>query len=223
MRHRDDEQDPPPRQRLRVTIGAAVALLIAAFVAAVLVAAASSGGGSASASGERSGGAAGPRPSAPAAGSGSGAPGGSATPAASLFVHVSGAVRTPGLVTLEPGARVVDAVTAAGGLADDADPDGVNLARLVQDGEQLRVPRVGEVPPPAPPDPAGPAGQAGAVDLNSATQDQLEQLPRIGPALAQRILEWRAANGRFAAVDDLLQVTGIGQKVFDGLKDRVRV
>jgi competence protein ComEA len=121
---------------------------------------------------------------------------------------------------------VVDAVEAAGGFAESADPGGVNLARPVQDGEQLRVPVLGEAAPAngsvseaAP----GSAGAGGLVDLNRATAAQLETLPRIGPALAQRIIEWREANGRFAAVTDLRNVTGVGDKIFDGLKDRVRV
>lgn len=211
MRHRSDDHDQEtrPRRRLRVTIGAAVVLLVAAFVVAVLVSvAAAGGGGSATVAAAGKG-----RSSAtPAAASGS--PG-----ASSLFVHVAGAVRAPGLVELQAGARVVDAVAAAGGLAEAADADGINLARPVQDGEQLRVPHAGEAAPPA----AAGAPSDSVIDLNAATQDQLEELPRIGPALAQRILEWRTANGGFASVDDLMQVTGIGQKVFDGLKDRVRV
>ena len=91
------------------------------------------------------------------------------------------------------------------------------------------MPRVGEVV--APPASAGSGGRrrgaggaAGAlVNLNSASQQELETLPRIGPALAGRILDWRTANGRFAAVTDLMKVTGVGQKLFDGLKDRVTV
>ncbi|WP_431247415.1 helix-hairpin-helix domain-containing protein [Leifsonia xyli] len=145
-----------------------------------------------------------------------------------VLIHVTGAVRKPGIVSLGVGSRVVDAVAAAGGLTDDADPAGVNLARPVADGEQLVVPRQGEAPAPAPATGSGAAGAAGAgagasVNLNTATQAELETLPRIGPALAQRIIEWRQANGRFAQPTDLLKVSGIGQKLFDGLKDRVVV
>ena len=199
-------------------MGAAVVLLIGAFVVAVLISATASQG--------RSVPLASPTPTdllASASSAAASPPSG--PPSADLYVHVSGAVRTPGLVTLRPGARVVDAVAAAGGLADDADPAGVNLARLLHDGEQFRVPKLGEPPAPAPG--VGGSGMAdasgGAVNLNTATQAELETLPRIGPALAQRILDWRAANGRFDAATDLLEVTGIGQKVFDGLKDRVVV
>lgn len=163
-----------------------------------------------------------PTPTATASGSPPATPGGESQ----LYVHVSGAVVSPGLVTLPPGSRVVDAIGAAGGLAEGADAAGVNLARLVQDGEQLRVPAVGEAPAPSE-DLSGGASVGGAegvpIDLNTATAAQLETLPRIGPALAQRILDWRAANGRFAAVTDLMEVAGIGQKVFEGLESRVRV
>jgi len=142
-----------------------------------------------------------------------------ASASASLYVHVSGAVHAPGLYVLHPDARVVDAVAAAGGLADDADAAGVNLARPVSDGEQLVVPRVGEAAP------VGPAGVAadGRVNLNTADQAALDTLPGVGPAIAGRIIEWRDANGRFASVDDLLSVSGIGPKMLESLRDLVTV
>lgn len=145
-----------------------------------------------------------------------------------ILVHVLGAVAVPGLVSLAPGSRVVDAIAAAGGLADDAELAGINLARPVSDGEQLAVPHVGE-PAPAQAQaqeqaqtPSG-GSTSSTVNLNTATQSDLETLPRIGPALATRILDWRTANGPFAAPTDLLSVTGIGQKLYDGLKDRISV
>ena len=141
-----------------------------------------------------------------------------------LLVHVLGAVVRPGLVELAAGARVVDAVAAAGGFTAEADPAGVNLARPVVDGEQLVVLAIGQVPPPAAGGGAPGSGQAAAdevVHLNTADVAALDTLPRIGPALAQRIIDWREANGRFSSVDDLLAVTGIGQKTLDGLRDLV--
>lgn len=165
----------------------------------------------------------------------SAAPGASGSPAAAtpgareaapadLLVHVSGAVRAPGIVTLSPGARVVDAVAAAGGLTDEGDAAGVNLARPVADGEQLIVPRHGETVPQAGTSAttAG-GGPGGTVNLNTASLTELQTLPRIGPAIAQRIVDWRSANGRFRSVSDLLQVAGVGQKLFDGVKDKVTV
>ena len=139
---------------------------------------------------------------------------------APLLVHVLGAVTRPGLVELEAGARVVDAVAAAGGLTPEADPAGVNLARPVVDGEQLVVPVVGAVPPPDAA--AGTAAAAdGLVHLNTADVAELDTLPRIGPALAQRIIDWRDANGPFTSTEQLLDVAGIGDAVFAGLADKV--
>jgi competence protein ComEA len=144
-----------------------------------------------------------------------------ATPAA-LYVHVSGAVAAPGLYVLGSGARVVDAIAAAGGFAKDAEGGAVNLARPLSDGEQLHVPVVGEAP-----QEGGGAGAADAgsgddlVDLNSADLAALDTLPRIGPALAQRIIDWREANGGFTAVEDLLAVPGIGDKMLESLRDLV--
>ncbi len=148
----------------------------------------------------------------------------SAAPA-SVYVHVSGAVSNPGLYRLEENARVVDAVAAAGGFSDAADPAGVNLARPVSDGEQLFVPQPGEVAPAETVGGAAPGGAAsdGVVDLNSADASTLESLPRVGPALAERIIAWRTENGRFTSVEDLLAVSGIGEKMLEALRDRVRV
>lgn len=150
------------------------------------------------------------------------------TAAPVLFVHVWGAVSNAGLYELSADARVVDVIAAAGGFADNADPAGVNLARPLDDGEQLYVPQIGEViPPPAQAAPgthgdsAGP-GAGTLLDLNSATEAELETLPRIGPAMAQRIVEWRDANGGFTTVDDLRNVSGIGEKTFEGLKELVK-
>lgn len=135
-----------------------------------------------------------------------------------IFVHVLGAVERPGLYELADGARTVDAIAAAGGFTDDADQSGVNLARFVSDGEQLRVPAIGEVSAAAPGVTA-----SGLVNLNTADMAALETLPRVGPALAGRIIDWREANGGFGSVEDLLNVSGIGEKTFAGLKDRVSV
>lgn len=134
-----------------------------------------------------------------------------------LYVHVSGAVVVPGLYVLPAGSRVADAVAAAGGFTDTADTTSVNLARVLDDGEQLVVGEQGG-------DPAQPGVSAdGRININSASATELEELPRIGPALAQRIVEWREENGRFAQVEDLLLVPGIGEKMLEQLRDLVRV
>ncbi|HLS93459.1 MAG TPA: helix-hairpin-helix domain-containing protein [Microbacterium sp.] len=145
----------------------------------------------------------------------------SAGASAEMYVHVSGAVREAGLYVVEPGGRVIDAVSAAGGLADDADADAINLARPLADGEQLVVPREGEAP--AAPAEGGDAPGAVLVNLNTAEPAQLETLTGIGPALAQRIIEWRDSEGPFGSVDDLLAVSGIGPKVLESLRDQVTV
>ena len=150
----------------------------------------------------------------------------SATSAANLVVHVAGAVRHPGLVRLPAGARVADAVKAAGGPARNAELASVNLARPVVDGEQLVVLVRGQSPAGAAPPAAGgaPASASGApIDLNTATLEQLDTLPGVGPVLAQRILDWRAEHGRFGSTDELREVSGIGEATFADIKSLVRV
>lgn len=140
---------------------------------------------------------------------------------ATVYVHVSGEVREPGLYRLDQSARVVDAVAAAGGFTETAAREGVNLARTVSDGEQLVVPAEGAEGPDAAA-PAAPEGD-GRVNLNTADLAALDTLPRIGPAIAQRILDWREENGRFTSVDDLMAVPGIGEKMLASLRDLVTV
>jgi competence protein ComEA len=146
-----------------------------------------------------------------------------ATPAraATVTVHVVGEVRRPGVYELAGGSRARDAVAAAGGLLGDADQAAVNLARVVEDGEQIAVPRQGAAVAGAAAGTAG-AATAAKVDLNTATAEQLDALPGVGPATAAKIVADRAANGPFRTVDDLMRVSGIGPAKFDALKDLVR-
>jgi competence protein ComEA len=168
------------------------------------------------------------------AGSGGGGPGASSAAGADgsvaagadgrVAVHVAGRVRRPGLVRLPAGSRVQDAVRAAGGSAAGADLDAVNLARKLTDGEQVFVPGPGDPPPPPPPGAAADAGAAPSapLDLNTATLEQLDALPGVGEVTAGRIIAYRSAHP-FTAVDELLEVPGIGQRRFDQLKDLVTV
>ncbi|NLF03922.1 MAG: helix-hairpin-helix domain-containing protein [Actinomycetales bacterium] len=141
---------------------------------------------------------------------------------ARLVVHVVGAVNEPGVVELTAGARVAEAVEAAGGATGKADLGALNLARTVEDGEQVVVPRRGQGPAGEVPGESG-APSDPRVDLNAADATLLETLPGIGPVLAERIVTWRTEHGRFSAVEELLEVSGIGPSLFGQLEGLVRV
>ncbi len=126
-----------------------------------------------------------------------------------VYVDVVGAVRRPGLYRVRSGARVADAVAHAGGPTRKADLELVNLAALVADGEQVVVPQRGAAGPPAAAAAPGSA-PAGPVHLNSATLEQLDALPGVGPVTAQKIIDYRTQHGGFGSVDDLDAVPGIG-------------
>lgn len=153
-------------------------------------------------------------------------------PALTVTVHVAGQVAAPGVYSVPSGARVADAVVAAGGTAAEADVEALNLAAKVSDGERVYVPRKGEAaPPPVAGGPAaapggGPGGgraPAALVDLNTATAEQLEALPGVGPATTRAILAYRASRGRFRSVTELLEVPGIGPAKLEALRPLVRV
>ncbi|WP_319020198.1 ComEA family DNA-binding protein [Streptomyces peucetius] len=143
--------------------------------------------------------------------------------AAPIVVDVSGKVRRPGVLELPAGSRVADALAAAGGAEKGTDLTGLNRARVLTDGEQVVV---GGPAPPVPggagTGPAGAGTQAGPISLNSATAEQLETLPGVGPVLAQHILDHRLQNGGFRSVDELRDVNGIGDRRFEDLRDLVR-
>ncbi|WP_258063800.1 MULTISPECIES: ComEA family DNA-binding protein [unclassified Pseudoclavibacter] len=212
----------PPRPRLRIGVGAAVVLVLVVLAGAITLAALR------------------PTPSLGALGevspteslqlSATEPPAGvpSSEGATTLLVHVVGAVTSPGVYEVPSTARVVDGIAAAGGLAGDADPSLLNMARTLVDGEQLRVPRIGETPSEPVGGGAGPTGAGGAaggglVNLNTASAVELEELPRIGPAMSSRIIDHREQNGGFGAVEELKEVAGIGDATYEGLVDLVTV
>lgn len=151
--------------------------------------------------------------------------------ATTITVHVSGAVGSPGIVTLGSGARVAAAIEAAGGATAEAELDRLNLARLLLDGEQVHVPRPGELAGPQGNPPGGTVSDGGTggvapdgrVDLNRASQDDLETLPGIGPAKAAAIVTHRETEGPFAVPGDLRGVPGIGEQTFQRLADLISV
>ncbi|MGH3031041.1 MAG: helix-hairpin-helix domain-containing protein [Gaiellaceae bacterium] len=138
-------------------------------------------------------------------------------PARKLVVHVVGAVREPGLYTLREGSRVDDAIQQAGGPKPKAALELVNLASPVADGQQVVVPLRGSAGETA----AGSTGTPGVVHLNSATLEELDTLPGVGPITAQKILDYRTANGAFSSIDELDAVPGIGPTTLEELRPLV--
>ena len=171
-------------------------------------------------------------PSSDAGGADVGGASTTATASTEVVVHVAGAVVSPGVRRLPPGSRVTDALDAAGGALPDADLPRVNLAAPLVDGQQVYVPRPGEEVPAAAgsglPGGGGGAGNGGVVpgtpvDLNTATPEQLDTLPGVGPATAAAIIAHREQHGPFTSVDQLLDVRGIGEAKLEQLRDLVSV
>lgn len=135
---------------------------------------------------------------------------------ATVMVHVVGAVESPGVIELPENSRIVDALAKAGGAREDAVLSGINLARVLFDGEQILVPALGDEPAQASSD-----APAGLISLSRGTSAELETLPRVGPATAARIIAWREENGPFASVDDVLAVSGIGPATLEGFRSLV--
>ncbi|HSA52274.1 MAG TPA: ComEA family DNA-binding protein [Yinghuangia sp.] len=152
--------------------------------------------------------------------------GAAAATAGPVSVHVVGRVARPGVLVLPAGARVDDALKAAGGVLPGTDLTVLNLARVVGDGEQIPVGVPGATTMPQAP--GGPTAGTKAsvqtvVDLNTATAEQLDALPGIGPVMAENILEWRRENGRFTSIEQLREIRGIGESRFADLRRKVRV
>ena len=155
--------------------------------------------------------------------------GGSAEPV-KICVYVSGCVISPDICYLEEGSRVADAISECGGFAEDASPDSINLARVLVDGEQIDVPSIHDEVN-VQEDQTAPSGQAsssvssgisaGKVNLNTATSQELQTLSGIGQSKADKIIAYREANGPFKSIEELTEVSGIGEKTFESLKDAI--
>jgi len=150
---------------------------------------------------------------------------------APLLIHVAGAVQHPGVYSLPRDSRVQDALNAAGGTLSEADLQAINLAAFVNDGDRIVIPifrptepTAGQANIPVTPNPGSQKPlPGGIVDINSASQEELESLPGIGPVTAQKIITYRQTQGAFASIEDIQNVSGIGPITFDGLKDLITV
>jgi competence protein ComEA len=145
-----------------------------------------------------------------------------------IIVHVTGAVPRPGVYALAQGSRVQDAISAAGGFLADAEKTGINLARALEDGEQLDIPYAAgaspvigtEIPPLVLTEPAS---STELININTASQAELETLPGIGPSTAQKIIQYREQNGPFVSTQDIINVPGIGPGTYERIKDLITV
>ena len=151
---------------------------------------------------------------------------------AEITVYVTGAINKPGVVTVREGARMADAVKACGGLLPTADGEKVNMAQVLKDGQQVRVPekagaetaaaaKSGNANPAAKSSTSSKAAPSGTVNINTASAEELDTLPGIGPAMAQRIIEFRETEGAFTAIEDIKKVKGIGEAKFEKMKDKI--
>ena len=144
----------------------------------------------------------------------------SSSPTGEVVVEVVGKVRQPSVLTLPTGSRVQDALQAAGGARPGVDTSDQNLARVLVDGEQIRI---GLDPAPTVPAVAAPSGAAGPIDINTASLEGLQEIPGVGPVLAQRIVTYRERNGGFQNVEQLMEVSGIGEATFAQMQPLVTV
>ena len=145
-----------------------------------------------------------------------------------IFVHLSGAVNKPGVLKLSEGTRVYEAVEMAGGLGVDADSSGINLARTLQDEERIHIPREGEVQTnpvqyanPATQSMGGETRQSGLININTADSASLQTLTGIGPSTAEKIMDYRQSSGPFRSIEQIKEVSGIGEKTYEKFKDKI--
>ncbi|MBT2677424.1 helix-hairpin-helix domain-containing protein [Bacillus sp. ISL-35] len=140
-----------------------------------------------------------------------------------MMADIKGAVTHPGVYEVKEGGRVIDLIEMAGGLENEADAAAINFAMYVQDEMSIYVPRIGEEAPSSLPVQNAGEGTKGKLDLNSAQSADLQTLPGIGPAKAEAIIEYRETSGPFKTIEDLKEISGIGEKTFEKLKDLISV
>ena len=133
-----------------------------------------------------------------------------------VIIDICGAVNDSKVVTLPAGARVEDAIKAAGGITDEADLSGINRAAVLTDGEKIYIPTADEVE-------EGNISSDGSININEATAEELETLNGIGPVTAEKIIQYRSEYGKFEKKEDLMEVNGIGEKMYAQIKDKIRV
>lgn len=143
-----------------------------------------------------------------------------------VCVHIVGAVANPGVYSLPDGSRLYELVAMAGGTAAGADSSAVNMAEVLSDGMQYRMPVMGEALPQQPAGAGGGSGQTASgdkIDINHADTQELDKIPGVGEATAAKIISFREKNGRFSKIEDLMEVSGIGEKKFESMKDVITV
>ena len=138
-----------------------------------------------------------------------------------ILVHVAGAVNNPGLWPLHQGTRVNDAISAAGGTTANADVNRVNLAATLTDGSRVYIPQIGEYVTDEDLDISSVLAKGGLIDINLANRDELTSLPAIGTAKADAIIAYRQTHGDFTTIEDIMDVAGIGQSIFDQIKNLI--
>ncbi len=134
-----------------------------------------------------------------------------------IVVHIAGAIKNPGIVKLELGSRISDAIDEAGGLTEEANIENINLAHILEDGEKIKIPKVGDETI------IEEESKDNMVNINTATQSELQTLDGIGPSLALRIIEYRKENGKFKKIEDIKNVSGIGENKYESIKNKIKI
>ncbi len=143
--------------------------------------------------------------------------------AAEIYVDISGQIHNPGVYSVEEGARVFEVIEKAGGLTEDASVEQINQAEAVSDGQKIVIPAKGEELLAAEVYDISGKASRGLININTADSQTLQEIPGVGPATAEKIIAYRTENGRFAKIEDIRNVSGIGEKTFEKLKDKITV